>query len=98
VAHRAISKLLEFVGIQREVNLIEHNGLGALAGGLQHEVRTVFTQQVSGVIDEVTLLWQSAQIDGGGTHGETPRVNTTDTQMVATRVAVVNTSWIGQIV
>jgi hypothetical protein len=47
------------LGIQREVNLIEHNGLGALAGGLQHEVRTVFTQQVSGVINEVALLWQS---------------------------------------
>jgi hypothetical protein len=58
VERPAIEKLLEFVSIESEVDLIQHYGLGALAGSFEHEVGTVLAQQAGGVIDQVTLLGQ----------------------------------------
>src|SRR6218665_1443998 len=62
------SELLEFVGIQAEKDLIQHDGLSTVAGRFEHEVRAILAKQAGGVIDQVALLGQSPQIDGGVTH------------------------------
>jgi hypothetical protein len=37
--------------------------------GFQHEVRPIFPKQVCSLVDQVALLRQGSQIDGGVAHG-----------------------------
>lgn len=67
IQHRC--KLLELVSIQAKKDLIQHHGLRSVASSFEHEVRTVLAEQAGSLIDQVALLGQGPQVDGGVTHG-----------------------------
>ena len=65
---KRVDELLELVGVQAEKDLIQHDRLSTVTGCFEHEVGSVLSEQTGGVIDQVALLGQSPQIDGGVTH------------------------------
>jgi len=54
--------------VQVEKDLVKQNATGFVAGGLEHEVRPVFAQQLSGVVNQITLHGSGTQIYGGISH------------------------------
>ena len=63
-------ELPEFLVIEAEEHLIQQHRLGLVAGGLEHEVGAVFSQQLRGLVNQVALLRKGSQIDGGVTHND----------------------------